>query len=61
MIDLTITKNDLGLFEAEVTLKIPPITLTRMKADRDDLEYDIRRAFAEVVEEIVAKQIKEEF
>ena len=61
MIELTITKNELGLFQADSTLTLPPITITRSKADRDDLEYELRRAFEEIVGEIVTKQVKDEF
>jgi len=61
MIDLTVTKNDLGLFQADVTLTLPPLTITCQKAERDDLEYQIRNDFRELVEEIVNKQIKDEF
>lgn len=61
MIDLTITKNELGLHEATCTLALPAITVTRSKADRDDLEYELRRAFEEIVGEICTKQLKEEF
>ena len=62
MIDLNITKNeDLNLFQAEATLTLPPIFVCRLKADRDDLEYELRRAFEELVGEIVQKQIKDEF
>ena len=61
MIELTVSKNDCGLHEATATLTLPPITVTRCKADRDDLEYELRRAFEEYVGEIVCKQIKEEF
>ena len=62
MIELSVTKqSDLGLFRAEATLNLPPLTVVRHKADRDDLEYELRRAFSELVEEIVSKQIKEEF
>ena len=61
MIDLTITKNDLGLHEAVCTLQLPTITVTRAKADRDDLEYELRNAFENLVGEIVTKQLKEEF
>jgi len=61
MIDLTVTKNDLGLFQADVTLTLPPLTISCQKADRDDLEYQIRNDFRELVEEIVNKQIKDEF
>jgi hypothetical protein len=61
MIDLTIAKNELGLHEATCTLTLPAITVTRSKADRDDLEYELRRAFEEIVGEICTKQLKEEF
>lgn len=61
MIELNITRNDLGLHEATCTLQLPTMTVTRAKADRDDLEYDLRRAFEELVGEVVTKQLKEEF
>ena len=61
MIDLTIFKNECGLHEATATLTIPTITVTRAKADRDDLEYELRRAFEEIVGEIASKQLKDEF
>ena len=61
MIELEIKKNELGLFQANAVLTLPPLTVSRQKADRDDLEYEIRRAFSELVEEIVQKQIKDEF
>ena len=61
MIELSVNKNDLGLHEAVATLQLPPMTVTRAKADRDDLEYELRRAFEELVGEIVTKQLKDEF
>ena len=61
MIELNIAKNELGLFEAKAVLTLPPLTVSRQKADRDDLEYELRRAFSELVEEIVGKQVKDEF
>ena len=61
MIELDITRNDLGLHEATCTLSLPAMTVTRAKADRDDLEYELRRAFEELVGEVVTKQLKEEF
>ena len=60
-IELTVSRNDLGLFEANATLTLPSITVTCMKADRDDLEYQLRNDFREIVEEVVAKLIKDEF
>jgi hypothetical protein len=61
MIDLQVQKNELGLHEATCTLTLPSVTVTRAKADRDDLEYELRRAFEELVGEIVTRQLKEEF
>ena len=61
MIELNIKKNELGLFQADAVLTLPPLTVSRQKADRDDLEYELRRAFSELVEEIVGKQVKDEF
>ena len=61
MIELTVTKNELGLFQADAVLTLPPLCISRQKAERDDLEYEIRRAFSELVEEIVQKQIKDDF
>jgi len=61
MIELNVAKNELGLFQADATLTLPPMTVTRAKADRDDLEYELRRAFEELVGEIVTKQLKDEF
>jgi hypothetical protein len=61
MLELNYTKNkDLGLWEAEATLTLPPLTLTRIKADKSDLKYELRRAFSEVVEEIVEKAVQDE-
>ena len=61
MIELNITRNDLGLHEATCSLSLPTMTVTRAKADRDDLEYELRRAFEELVGEVVTRQLKEEF
>ena len=61
MIELNVSKNELGLHEATCTLSLPTMTVTRAKADRDDLEYELRRAFEELVGEVVTRQLKEEF
>jgi len=56
--DFTVSKNaDLGLYEGTFTVTLPPITVTRYKADRNDFKYEIRRAVSEIVEEIVEKAI----
>tara|TARA_B100000902_G_C27299687_1_gene912055 strand:+ start:809 stop:1000 length:192 start_codon:yes stop_codon:yes gene_type:complete len=60
-IKLDVSRNELGLFQANAVLTLPEISVTCMKADRDDLEYQIRNDFREIVEEIVQKLIKDEF
>jgi hypothetical protein len=61
MIELNISKNNLGLFQADATLTLPPLHISCQKADRDDLEYQLRNDFREIVEEIVTKLTKDEF
>lgn len=61
MLDVNVTKDHaLGLWECEATLTLPAITVTRIKADKSDFKYEIRRAFSEIVEEIVEKYYDEE-
>ena len=56
--DFTVVKNqELGLYEGTFTITLPPITVTRYKADRNDFKYEIRRAVSEIVEEVVEKAI----
>ena len=61
MIELKLTRNDLGLYQADAVLTLPPLCITVQKADRDDLEYELRNVFENLVGEIVGKQLKEEF
>ena len=61
-LDIDTRKNsELGLWEVEATLTLPPITVTRLKKDKDDLQYELRRAFSEIVEEVVEKLTADEF
>ena len=56
--DYSVVKNEeLGLHEATLTVELPPIRVTRYKADKNDFKYEMRRAVSEVVEEIVEKAI----
>ena len=58
MMEFNVTKNqELGLYEGTLTVKLPEITVTRYKADRNDFKYEMRRAVSEIVEEIVEKAI----
>ena len=62
MIEINCTKiQELGIWEATATLELPPITVSRMKADKSEFKYDLKRAFSEIVEEIVEKAIEEDF
>ena len=62
MLKLKITKNEeINLFQADAQLTLPTLFVSRLKGDRDDLEYELRRAFEELVGEIVQKSIKDEF
>ena len=56
MLELNITKNELGLHQAECVLTLPPISVTRCKADKQDLEYELRSAFSDLVAEVVQRQ-----
>lgn len=49
--------NELGLYEATLTVELPKFTVTRYKADRNDFKYEMRRAVSEIVEEIIEKAI----
>ena len=58
MITFDCTKNeDLGLYEGTLWVKLPEISVTRYKADRNDFKYEMRRAVSEIVEEIIEKQL----
>ena len=62
MVEVTCSRNkELGLWEATATIQLPPITVTRMKADKSDLKYEFRRAFSEIVEEVVEQACDEDF
>ena len=61
MLDIKTTKNkELGLWDITATLTLPPITVTRLKKDKSDMEYELRNSFSEVVQEIVEKHCEED-
>ena len=58
--DCNISKNEeLGLYEAILSVQLPKITVVRYKADRSDFKYELRRAVSEIVEEMIEKQLDE--
>ena len=61
MLEIKTRKNkELGLWEITATLNLPPITVTRLKKDRSDIQYELRNAFSEVIHEIVEKHCEED-
>ena len=61
MLDIKTTKNkELGLWDITATLTLPPITVSRLKKDKSDIEYELRDAFSDVIREIVEKHCEEE-
>ena len=58
MISFDCVKNeDLVLYEGTLCVKLPEISVTRYKADRNDFKYEMRRAVSEIVEEIIEKHL----
>tara|TARA_Y100001970_G_scaffold210595_1_gene256955 strand:+ start:2074 stop:2274 length:201 start_codon:yes stop_codon:yes gene_type:complete len=61
MLEITTTKNkELGLWDITATLTLPPITVTRLKKDKSDIEYELRDAFSDIITEIVEKHCEDE-
>ena len=61
MLEINTTKNkELGLWDITATLTLPPITVTRMKKDKSDIEYELRDAFGDVIREIIEKHCEDE-
>ena len=58
MVTFDCVKNeDLGLYEGTLCVRLPEISVTRYKADRNDFKYEMRRAVSEIVEEIIEKHL----
>ena len=58
-VDLNFTKDtDLGLWKADLTVTLPPITVTRYKADKDDFRYELARAVTDIVEEHINREVE---
>jgi hypothetical protein len=60
MIEISITKNEeLGLYQCDMTAKLPPITVTKYKKSRDDFRYEMQRAINEIVDELVEQALED--
>ena len=60
MLDIKTQKNDLGLWEAEATLNLPEVKVTVMKAEKDQIKYDLQSKFSDIVNEYVEKHVGED-
>ena len=61
MLDINTTKiKEIGLWEITATITLPPITVTRLKKDKSDIEYELRDAFSDVIREIIEKHCEDE-
>ena len=56
----TVAKDEVtGIYKGTLDIQLPPICVTRYKADKNDFKYEMRRAIEEMVGEIVEKVIDE--
>ena len=44
-------------YKGTLDIQLPPISVTKYKADRNDFKYEMSRAVTEIVEEIVQKAL----
>tara|TARA_Y100000991_G_scaffold212694_1_gene197229 strand:- start:1512 stop:1694 length:183 start_codon:yes stop_codon:yes gene_type:complete len=59
MIEVKIVKNEeLGLWEGTATLNLPPVTVTKFKARKDDLKYEFQSEFQNLVNEYIEKNME---
>ena len=59
-VEFIVSKDDeLGLYRGDITVSLPPIKVTRYKADRNDFQYEMRNAVENVVGEVIDKAMKE--
>ena len=45
------------IYKGTLDILLPPISVTKYKADRNDFKYEMSRAVTEIVEEIVQKAL----
>jgi len=61
MVDKTIVKDEsLGLYRCDMTVVLPPITVTKWKKSRDDFRYEMQRAVNEIVDELIEQALEDD-
>ena len=54
----TVAKDEVtGIYKGTLDIQLPPINVTRYKADKNDFKYEMQRAVTEVVEAIIEKHL----
>jgi hypothetical protein len=54
----TVAKDEVtGIYKGTLDIQLPPICVTRYKADKNDFKYEMSRAVTEVVEAIIEKNM----
>ena len=60
MVDAKITVDDmLGLYRCDMTVELPPISVTKWKKSRDDFRYEMQRAVNEIVDELIEQALED--
>ena len=60
MVETNIVKDEtLGLYRCDMTVTLPPISVTKWKKSRDDFRYEMQRAVNEIVDEIIEQAMED--
>jgi len=54
----TVSRDEVtGVYKGTLDIQLPPICVTRYKADKSDFKYEMQRAVTDVVEAIIEKHM----
>ena len=60
MVDAKITVDELvGLYRCDMTVELPPLSVTKWKKSRYDFRYEMQRAINEIVDELIEKALED--
>ena len=56
----TVAKDEItGIYKGTLDIQLPPICVTRYKADKNDFKYEMQRALNEIVDELVEQALED--
>ena len=56
----TVSRDEVtGVYKGTLDNQLPPICVTRYKADKNDFKYEMQRAVTDVVEAIIEKHMED--